>query len=158
MPEDDERNWERNWRQYELATDLLKSYTDMILKLNIFYYAVTGGIVSFYFAKAPAIGPQLRWSLAIPIIMSVLLATLCWISLSYVDNMKTVLDSGVKELQLGSGPPTTGVLKGALWISLVLFALCVIVLSLCICCDPGMRGAPHPEPTPNLSFQLRLTW
>ena len=49
------------WRQYQLHVDLYKHYLDMTLKFNTFYYAITGGIVSFYFSRADL--PLMIWSL-----------------------------------------------------------------------------------------------
>lgn len=38
------------WKQYQLNIELYRTYLDLALKLNLFYYAITGAIVSFYFA------------------------------------------------------------------------------------------------------------
>jgi hypothetical protein len=56
------------WRQYELHVGLYKHYLDLAIKLNIFFYAVTGGLFSFYFAHAN--DGAIRWSLALPAAMS----------------------------------------------------------------------------------------
>jgi hypothetical protein len=36
------------WRQYALSVDLYKFYMDLVVKFNVFYYAVTGAILSFF--------------------------------------------------------------------------------------------------------------
>ncbi len=41
----------------------------LLVKFNIFYYAVTGGIVSFYFAHTDI--DKIEYSLLLPILMSV---------------------------------------------------------------------------------------
>jgi hypothetical protein len=57
------------WRQYNLHVDLYKFYLDIALKLNAFFYLVTGGILTFYFANSNE--PLIRYSLLLPIILSV---------------------------------------------------------------------------------------
>jgi len=57
------------WKQYQMHIDLYKHYLELTLKFNVFFYAVTGGILSFYFAtKDP--GALIRYSLLFPMIMS----------------------------------------------------------------------------------------
>ena len=56
------------WRQYNLHVDLYKFYLDIALKLNVFFYAITGGILSFYFANSNE--RLIRYSLLLPIILS----------------------------------------------------------------------------------------
>jgi hypothetical protein len=56
------------WRQYALHVDLYKFYMNVVIKINIFYYAITGGLLSYYFSNQD--NPLLKWSLILPIIMS----------------------------------------------------------------------------------------
>ncbi len=56
------------WRQYNLHVDLYKFYLEIVVKMNLFYYAVTGGIVSFYLTKATI--PAVKYSLLLPVLMS----------------------------------------------------------------------------------------
>lgn len=56
------------WKQYQLHVDLYRSYLELVLKLNLFYYAITGAILSFYFAHTEE--PLVRFSLALPLVMS----------------------------------------------------------------------------------------
>lgn len=58
------------WRQYELNVDLYKGYLDLVVKINVFYYAITGAILSFYFANQ---NDLTKLSLLLPLIMSVAL-------------------------------------------------------------------------------------
>lgn len=37
------------WKQYSLHVDLYKFYLDLVIKVNVFYYAITGAILSYYF-------------------------------------------------------------------------------------------------------------
>ena len=62
------------WKQYELHVGLYKFYLDLAIKVNIFYYAVTGAILSFYFSHVHE--GAARLSLVLPALMSVAFAWL----------------------------------------------------------------------------------
>jgi hypothetical protein len=57
------------WKQYQQNVELYKFYMDLVIKFNIFYYAVTGAILSFFFKNTAL--PNIKYSLAFPIIISV---------------------------------------------------------------------------------------
>ena len=62
------------WREYQLSVDLYKFYIDVLLKVVVAYYAVTGGILSFYFTRSqPSVA---RWALVLPCLVSFALAWL----------------------------------------------------------------------------------
>jgi hypothetical protein len=42
------------WKQYQQNVDLYKFYLDLLIKFNVFYYAVTGAIISFVLAHSTA--------------------------------------------------------------------------------------------------------
>ena len=56
------------WRQYSQSVDLFKFYMDLVIKLNAFYYAISGAIFSFYFANSTI--PNIKYSLVLPVLMS----------------------------------------------------------------------------------------
>jgi hypothetical protein len=56
------------WKQYALHVDLYKFYLDLTIKANVFYYAVTGAILSYYFQGAS--DGVARYALWLPIVMS----------------------------------------------------------------------------------------
>jgi hypothetical protein len=56
------------WKQYSLHVDLYKFYLDLVIKVNVFYYAITGAIVSYYFQHS---GDGIsRFGLLLPICFS----------------------------------------------------------------------------------------
>lgn len=57
------------WKQYQLHVDLYKHYLELVLKFNVFYYAATGALPSFYFSKSEV--PLIKYSLLFPVAMSV---------------------------------------------------------------------------------------
>ncbi len=58
------------WKQYSQHVELYKFYLDMVIKLNTFYYAITGAILSFYFAQRNQI-PDVKYALLLPLFMSI---------------------------------------------------------------------------------------
>ena len=62
---------EIDWKDYEISIELHKSYLDFALKLNLFYYAITGAILSFHFSKeSPTVS---LIGLLLPTMLSILL-------------------------------------------------------------------------------------
>ena len=60
------------WRQYNLNAELYKHYLKLTIELNVFYYAITGAIVSYYLARATV--PMMRFALLLPFATSVAFA------------------------------------------------------------------------------------
>ncbi|MCG9786826.1 hypothetical protein L1D61_06660 [Vibrio mediterranei] len=58
------------WKRYELNVNNYTKYLDFVLRLNLFYYGITGAIVSFYFSHN-ANGSVMEYSLLLPIFFSV---------------------------------------------------------------------------------------
>jgi len=56
------------WKQYALHVDLYKFYLDLVVKVNVFYYAVTGAILTYYFQHAS--DDITRFALLLPIVFS----------------------------------------------------------------------------------------
>lgn len=54
---------------YKINVDLYKTYLELLVKFNIFYYGITGAILSYYFGNFEKI-PILKYSLIFPILMS----------------------------------------------------------------------------------------
>jgi hypothetical protein len=62
------------WREYQISVDLYKFYVDVAIKVVVGYYAVTGGILSFYFTSSR--GAVARWALVLPCLVSFAIALL----------------------------------------------------------------------------------
>ena len=62
------------WKQYQINVDLYKHYLKLTIELNVFYYAITGAIISYYFANTE--NGLLRFALLLPMLMSAMLAGL----------------------------------------------------------------------------------
>lgn len=62
------------WREYQMSVDLYKFYLELVTKMLVWYYAITGGILSFYFTDKTL--PFARWALLLPTGVSVALVLL----------------------------------------------------------------------------------
>ena len=62
------------WRQYDVSVDLYKHYLKLAIELNVFYYAITGAIVSYYLAHESL--PLMRRALLLPFGMSLMFSGL----------------------------------------------------------------------------------
>lgn len=58
-----------DWENYKHQVEIHRSYLDLVIKINAFYYAITGAIVSFYFLHIDK-EPLVNFSLLLPLIMS----------------------------------------------------------------------------------------
>jgi hypothetical protein len=67
---------EQLWKRYELSINTYLKYLDFVLKLNLFYYGITGALVSFYFAKSNN-NTLIEYALILPIIFSIGIIALC---------------------------------------------------------------------------------
>jgi hypothetical protein len=56
------------WKQYALHVDLYKFYLELSVKVNVFYYAITGSILAYYFQHAS--DGVARYGLFLPIAFS----------------------------------------------------------------------------------------
>jgi hypothetical protein len=56
------------WREYQMSVDLYKFYRDIVVKIILAYYAITGTILSFYFAHQDE--KLARWVLILPSLVS----------------------------------------------------------------------------------------
>jgi hypothetical protein len=56
-------------KHYEVLAETVRHSMELLLKANVFYYAVTGAILSFYFSRPEPVAPTLRFVLAFPMFM-----------------------------------------------------------------------------------------
>lgn len=101
------------WKDYEMSVDLHKSYLDFAIKLNLFYYAITGAILSFHFSKeSPTVS---IFGLFLPILMSLALGVFFLYSAKLAKNLRASIKQRAEILGLHVYPE-----------GIVLVALCYI--------------------------------
>lgn len=89
---------ELRWRNYALQVDLYKHHLDLLLRFNLFFYATTGAIVTYYLAHDDA--PLLRLALLLPILMGIGLALISSYGGIAVRHMVGELDAAARQLGL----------------------------------------------------------
>lgn len=102
------------WQQYELHVDLYKHYLKLLLEFNIFYYAATGAILSYYFSKPEL--PWMRYSLLFPVLMSLGFAAIFFYSANRAGITRKEVFAIRDDLGLRSAPEYA-VLQVFLWVS-----------------------------------------
>ncbi|MFA4844255.1 MAG: hypothetical protein WC632_04805 [Candidatus Margulisiibacteriota bacterium] len=112
------------WKQYSQNVDLFKFYMKLVLELNVFYYAVTGAIFSFYFANHKI--TNIQYSLMLPLFMSLAFAGFFF----YGAHLMKCIRQEVFDIRDNLGlkvAPDVGVLSLLLRIFAVLFIIVAIV-------------------------------
>ncbi len=115
-------NTELLWRQYSQNVELFKFYMDLVVKLNVFYYAVTGAIASFYFTHTDV--QSAKYGLLLPLIMSLALA----LFFVYGIVLNNVVRNDIFEIRDALGlrvAPDVGVLS----VFLAIFALVFVLVA-----------------------------
>jgi hypothetical protein len=87
------------WKRYELGVNTYTKYLDFALKLNFFYYSITGAMLSFYFAQEGNNTP-LEHALLLPVIFGVGFVFLCFFSNSALKISKKEIEWLSEELKL----------------------------------------------------------
>src|SRR2546421_201779 len=104
--EDSPTKRELLWRQYNLWLDLYKFHMDLILKANAFFYLITGGILSYYFAHPEQ--PLIKLSLLLPAFMGLALTLAFAYGARLVSSKGADLSTLAQQLNFTT-PPNEGV-------------------------------------------------
>ncbi|WP_157235966.1 hypothetical protein [Chitiniphilus shinanonensis] len=90
-------NVEALWKQYEMEVALYRFHLEMSIKINAFHYAITGAILSFYFANKDI--AEIEYSMVLPATFSAGLAItfLCLIPMTQISRKNIInLAKGLK--------------------------------------------------------------
>jgi hypothetical protein len=118
------------WRDYGLSADLYKFYLENAVKVNVFYYAITGGIASFCFAQRQV--TYAKCALLLPALMSLCLAIFFGWSAPFAgrlrdENYKLAAKLGIE------APHELGPLVFLLWIFTALQTVSAIGIVVLLC-------------------------
>ena len=111
-------NKEYLWKEYDQAIGLYKFYFSLTLQIYIFFYGITGGIVTFYFANKNI--AYVQYSLILPMIMSFLIAFLFAYGSKLISVVGNQINHLAKKLNVYAYP-NTSVLKIFFIFSSILF-------------------------------------
>lgn len=118
------------WKQYSLHVDLYKFYLDLVLKTNVFFYGITGAILTYYFTHQEE--PLVSLALLLPFGMSAALCGSFFYGAYLAGFIRREVFSIRDRLGLDSAPDMQ-VLQVLLWVFgslLGLVALAILVLIL----------------------------
>ena len=113
------------WKQFSLYVDLYKFYMDITMKVNLFYYGITGAILSFYFAHPGT--PLIKYSLFLPILMSIVFSAIFFYGAHLMPILRSDLFNIRDRLGLATAPDI-----GILTIVLRAFACLLVVVAFCL--------------------------
>ena len=113
------------WRQYNQAVELYKYYVDIVIKVNVFFYAVTGAILSFVVANLKE--PTYKLAVLLPFAMSVGFAIVSIYGACLVPALRREIYACRDALKLKTGPEVH-----VLTVLLIMFA--AIFLAVAVGC------------------------
>ena len=91
-------------KQYEVYVDLFKFYLDTILKTTIWYFTITGAILSFHFSdKNPAAATTIH-AVLLPALISIVLSVIFFSGSRLANKMQDELDRIRGDLGLEGAP------------------------------------------------------
>ncbi len=113
------------WKKYDHEIVTHKGYLDLVVKLNVFYYAVTGAILSFYFVHIEE-EPLVKYSLILPFLMSIGLTVFFIRSAFASRHSQTEIRVLAEALKFKTFSVVAAVLENLLWT----FSILMIVVAL----------------------------
>ena len=121
------------WRQYELLIGFARQGLELALKASLFYFAVTGAMLSFYASRPDPTKLALRLSLLLPLVMG-----LCFMAVSAVHagtawKARAEVKRLAEELAFSSWPDP-GAFGTWMRVSVILYGLISVGLSVLIFC------------------------
>lgn len=93
---------EIKWNDFKMNVELHRSYLDLVIKLNMFYYAITGAIVSFHFANVNS--EMAKYALILPLLLSIGLSVLFLWSAVLAQTLRAHIRNTASELELNAYP------------------------------------------------------
>lgn len=93
---------EIKWNAFKQNVDLHRTYLELAIKLNMFYYAITGAILSFYFTHTNI--AMAKYALGLPILLSIALSALFLWSVVLANNLRMHIRTMAADLGLTAYP------------------------------------------------------
>ena len=118
-------------KQYQLMVDAYLKYLDLVQKLALFNYAITGAILSFYLSQKTIEG-VMRFGLVFPIIMNLTFAVFSFFASRRISPIRDEINRVVVLLSLEAFPDAN-FLKFILLMVGGLFTLTAICLTVLSC-------------------------
>jgi hypothetical protein len=122
-----------NWNRYITHIDLYKFIFELMTKLNIFFYGITGAILSFYLSKA-ANGTDLEYVLLLPIFFGLGISALAIYGDITLKHSKADIEYLVNKMDISVGIQTNS-LNYVIRFSSLFCVVTSIVVAFMFCSD-----------------------
>jgi len=149
-----------NMEIYKTFVDIFKGYLDTALTANIWFYAFTGAVVTYYLSNREG-KPFLKYSLFLPFALGILLLFFSWKGIGQAHLIQGVMLKAAGDIQLVE-VPAVEILVNFFWASIILISFVCISLILLFIERPRFmfrrqkrtRLSEYTEPTakPNKSL------
>jgi hypothetical protein len=116
------------WREYELLVDLYKFYLGLVVQTASAYFVIVGGILTLVLANVDD-QPIVAWSLAVPVLLSLLGATAGFVARPKVEQLFSAVRQLGDELSV-TLPPHIEILRWAAQGSFWMLSLATVLLAI----------------------------
>lgn len=131
---------ERIWKELTTDIDLYKFYVDLLIKSGTFFFAINGGIATYFFTHT-ANSNLVKYSLILPFIVNAAVLVICAWNIGPAREMKRDFEKTCKEADFNA-PYSMNLLVQLLWMFIVCYALIEIGLLIAFCkyrmFEPGL--------------------
>ncbi len=104
--------------------ELYKFYLDLVLKLGVFIFGVSGVIVSYVLAHADRCGGTIRLALAVPLVMNLGFSAFCFLFYPSAKELRKAANKGAL------GDYELRPLEVLVWMSGALYALSAVAIGI----------------------------
>ena len=111
--------------------DLYKFYVDLLIKSGSFFFAVNGGIATYFFTHA-ANSNFVKYSLILPLIVNVALILICLVNIGPARAMKRDFEKSCKKADFNA-PYSMSLLVQLLWMFMICYAFIESGLLIAFC-------------------------
>jgi hypothetical protein len=87
------------WKRYSMNIDIYQNFFDIVIKVNLFYYGITGALLSFYYTNIST-NADLKYSLLFPALFSFALILLFSYGLWALNKTKEDIEECRKILEM----------------------------------------------------------
>jgi hypothetical protein len=122
---------------------------DMLMKVNAFFYVITGGVMSFYFVNYGR--PLVRYSLLLPILISFVLGAVFFYAAGKWKRVVKIMREALESLELVKAPDAQ-ILYILLRTSALLFLVVGVSMCILFLYTPQWSGARSAETNTSQSF------
>lgn len=120
--------WQRLTEDYDRLIEMYKFYVGTVLNANAFYYAITGGVVTYFLANSEM--RLIEYSLLLPLLLTFILAALSWRGAAMCAVLRQAIFDVADKLNLDVVPETDALIIFLRMSTVILGGIAVALLVL----------------------------